>query len=178
MAKIQATGRPEGVINMIGMAERSEWEGGRSPLPNFLLLDLSTTCTPEWIGPFQVPKKTLWISKMQTIQPKILDFLGAKLEKFRRFGYTLRGCPVFGNFEKCWKFKLDLLVEWKASPVKASSVTLRGDIKQALYVFEQRKPRAIKRKWHFLGSYIKVDPLPRWFNGYVVWKPISINPLR
>lgn len=101
---------------MIGMAERSEWEGGRSPLPNFLLLDLSTTCTPEWIGPFQVPKKTSWISKMQTIQPKILDFLGAKLEKFRRFGYTLRGCPVFGNFEKCWSIPSWKLLKIQTGP--------------------------------------------------------------
>ena len=43
-------------------------------------------------------------------------------KSFSKFGYTLRGCPLFGNLGKCcstryWKlpkFKPEVLVEWKA----------------------------------------------------------------
>jgi len=71
-----------------------------------------------------------WISEMRTIQPKILEILGAKLngkktsgKSFRKLGYTSRDCPaLFGNLGKCcstryWKlpkFKSYFLVEMKA----------------------------------------------------------------
>ena len=56
-------------------------------------------------------------------------FSGSKVEimerklpgiNFRKIRYTLRGCPVFGNFApsfalgSCRKFKPNVLVEWKA----------------------------------------------------------------
>ena len=67
-----------------------------------------------------------WISEMRTIQPKILEIPGVKLNGRKtsgKFGDTSRGCPaLFGNLGKCcstryWKlpkFKSYFLVELKA----------------------------------------------------------------
>ena len=67
-----------------------------------------------------------WISEMRTIQPKILEIPGAKLNGRKtsgKLGDTSRGCPaLFGNLGKCcstryWKlpkFKSYFLVELKA----------------------------------------------------------------
>ena len=53
--------------------------------------------------------------EMQTTQPQILEIPGAKLnrkttfgKKFRKFGYTSRGCPLFWKF---WKVLFHLLLE-------------------------------------------------------------------
>ena len=84
---------------------------------------------------------------MQTIQPKILDFLGAKLNGkkiLKIWVYPVR-MPCFGNFGKCCSIH-----SWKLPKIQTghfgSLVTLTGDIKQALQVIEPRKPRAIKQK--------------------------------
>lgn len=71
------------------------------------------------------------ISKIQTIQPKIPKTPGRKsqgtvLVNFSQFLYSSRGCPLFQKFLKipffsplkmCGKFKLELLLEWKAPRV-------------------------------------------------------------
>ena len=63
-----------------------------------------------------------WISEMWTIQPKILEIQGAKLNGKKKLGYTSRGCPLFLEIlentvpfatESRRKFKPDVLVEWK-----------------------------------------------------------------
>ena len=55
-----------------------------------------------------------WISWMQTIQPKILEIPGAKLNKtsgkkrIRKLGYTSRACPLLWTF---WKMLFHSLLE-------------------------------------------------------------------
>ena len=57
-----------------------------------------------------------WISEMRTIQPKILEILGAKLNgketsgkrHFRKFGYTSRGFRLVWKF---WKMLFHSLLE-------------------------------------------------------------------
>ena len=57
-----------------------------------------------------------WISEMWTIQPKILEILGAKLNgketsgkrHFRKFGYTSRGFPLVWKF---WKILFHSLLQ-------------------------------------------------------------------
>ena len=52
--------------------------------------------------------RNCWISEMWTIQPKILEIQGAKLNGKKKFGYTSRGCPLFWKF---WKILFHSLLK-------------------------------------------------------------------
>ena len=71
--------------------------------------------------------RNCWISEMWTIQSKILEIPGAKLNGKKKLGYTSRGCPLFLEIlentvpfatESRRKFKPDVLVELQSAKGK------------------------------------------------------------
>ena len=59
----------------------------------------------KWWENFKGKSENWWISRIRTIQPKILEIPRAKLKRKktsgRKFGYTSLGCPLFRKFGKC-----------------------------------------------------------------------------
>ena len=59
----------------------------------------------KWWGNFKGKSENWWISRIRTIQSKILEIPGAKLKRKktseRKFGYTSLGCSLFRKFGKC-----------------------------------------------------------------------------
>ena len=93
--------------------------------------------------------RNCWISKMWTIQPKILEIPGAKLNKKKKMWVYLARLSSFWKFWKILfhsllpesrrKFKPDVLVEWKTPKVNWRDLSRVGPIGPSNYICAKKK---------------------------------------